>query len=63
MMRSLLCAGAALVALASPALAAPGDDYPNRPVRFIVPFPPGGSTDNVARVVRSEEHTSELQSR
>jgi len=35
----------------SAAHAAPADDYPNRPVRMIVPFPPAGSTDNVARVV------------
>jgi tripartite-type tricarboxylate transporter receptor subunit TctC len=26
-------------------------DFPNRPLRYIVPFPPGGSTDIVARVV------------
>jgi tripartite-type tricarboxylate transporter receptor subunit TctC len=28
-----------------------GDAWPNRPVRFIVPFPAGGSTDTVARLV------------
>jgi tripartite-type tricarboxylate transporter receptor subunit TctC len=26
-------------------------DFPNRPLRYIVPFPPGGATDLVARVV------------
>jgi tripartite-type tricarboxylate transporter receptor subunit TctC len=26
-------------------------DYPNRPVRYIVPFPPGGSTDIVGRIM------------
>ncbi len=26
-------------------------DYPNRPLRFIVPFPPGGSSDLIARAI------------
>ena len=34
---------------AFPALAA--DGFPNRPVRWIVPAPPGGGTDAVARIV------------
>ncbi len=31
------------------ALAAPADTYPDRAIRLIVPFPPGGQTDNVSR--------------
>ena len=37
--------------LALSAIAARADDFPNRPIRLIVPFPPGGPNDIVARVV------------
>jgi len=43
----LLCIGAFLAI--APAYA---QDYPNRPIRIIVPFPPGGLNDNVTRTIQ-----------
>jgi len=31
--------------------AAPAQDYPNRPIRFIVGYPAGGTTDILARII------------
>jgi tripartite-type tricarboxylate transporter receptor subunit TctC len=44
----MLFAAAALIGTAVSAQAA---DWPSRPVTFIVPFPPGGNTDALARLV------------
>ena len=35
-----------------PALAQ--SEYPNKPIRFVVPFPAGGATDNIARPLQNE---------
>jgi tripartite-type tricarboxylate transporter receptor subunit TctC len=36
---------------AGPAGAQDAKDYPNKPIRFIVPYPPAGGTDIVARIL------------
>jgi tripartite-type tricarboxylate transporter receptor subunit TctC len=41
-------AAAALWALAVPAMA---QDYPNKPIKLIVPYPPAGATDVIGRVM------------
>ena len=51
----LRCARLALLFAVAVAFVQPvpvlAQDYPNRPIRFIVPYPPGGGTDVVARIM------------
>jgi tripartite-type tricarboxylate transporter receptor subunit TctC len=50
--RPLFAAVLAVAALwASPSTALAQQDYPNKPVKWIVPYPPAGTTDVLARIV------------
>lgn len=46
--RQLIASGAALAAVGLPARA---QKFPNKPVRIVVPYPPGGSSDIIARAI------------
>lgn len=47
-----LAAAAAAASAALPFAVHAQSSYPDKPVRFIVPYPPGGGTDVVARIVQ-----------
>lgn len=47
LLRVLIAVGAALLCLSATA-----QEWPAKPIRFIVPYPPGGGTDVIARIVQ-----------
>ena len=51
MTRLARCIAFALIAILAGIGTASAVDYPTRPVKFVVPYPPGGTTDVLARVV------------
>lgn len=51
MPRATLATSVAALAILASVTCAAAQDYPNRPITLVVPFPPGGSTSIVARII------------
>jgi len=61
--RALIAVALAALALIAPASAqSPADKYPERQIRIIVPYPPGGSVDVLGRLLAQRMHENWGQS-
>lgn len=49
--RVLACLLSGVVLVLAPCAAASADTYPDKPIRLIIPYPPGGATDVIGRIV------------
>ena len=59
--RRTLLASLAFAAVSAPIAEASAEVYPSRPITMVVPFPAGGPTDTIARIVSERMSTSLAQ--
>src|SRR5262245_8914917 len=55
--RRAVLAGSLAASVGVPAIAqnmAQGADWPKGPIKFVVPFPPGGSVDPITRIIQAK---------
>src|SRR6476619_5914571 len=57
-MRALIASFMLALSVLCPASAARADDYPSHPITLIVPYPPGGGVDTIARMMGAKLSTA-----